>query len=170
MSSNDEYKRQIMNDLSGGNKETMSDRSSEDYQDFDDFAQRTTPAQRKQLFGHSLKHESIPPSQLEPELQKAIAQIEPNQRDDVAREFFKEFKKRGLNDRQLEQQLSLSTHHPSKMSTDDVAKLASFAYHNHPDIFQEVLANKPDLMKFLGNPLVAAIIGVVAAKWLSNRR
>ncbi len=170
MSSSDQYKRQIMNDLAGGNKEIMSDTPSEDYQDFDDFAQRTTPAQRKQLFGHSLKHDSIPPSQLEPELQKAISQIEPNQRDDVAREFFKEFKKRGLNDRQLEQQLSLSTHHPSKMNADDVAKLASFAYHNHPDIFQEVLANKPDLMKFLGNPLVAAIVGVVAAKWLNHRR
>lgn len=170
MSSSDQYKRQIMNDLAGGNKEIMSDTPSEDYQDFDDFAQRTTPAQRKQLFGHSLKHDSIPPSQLEPELQKAIAQIEPNQRDDVARELFKEFKKRGLNDRQLEQQLSLSTHHPSKMNADDVAKLASFAYHNHPDIFQEVLANKPDLMKFLGNPLVAAIVGVVAAKWLNHRR
>ena len=122
MSSSDQYKRQIMNDLAGGNKEIMSDTSGEDYNDFDDFAQRTTPAQRKQLFGHSLQHHSIPPAQMEPELQKAISQIEPNQRDDVAREFFKELKKRGLNDRQLEQQLSLSTHHPSKMSADDVAK------------------------------------------------
>jgi hypothetical protein len=170
MSSSDQYKRQIMNDLAGGNKEIMSDTPADNYQDFDDFAQRTTPDQRKQLFGNSLQHDRISPAQLEPELQKAISQIEPNQRDDVAREFLKEFKKRGLNDRQLEKQLSLSTHHASKMSADDVTKLASFAYHNHPDIFQEVLAQKPDLMKFLGNPLVAAIVGVVAAKWLSNRR
>lgn len=169
MTSSNEYKRQIMNDLAGGNKEMMGDVPSDDYQSFDDFAQRTNPDQRRQLFEQSLQHDRIPPSQLEPELQKAIAQIKPNQRDDVAREFLKHLKQRGLSDRQLTQNLGLSTSDPKRMTVEDVSRLASFTYHSHPDIFQEVLANKPDLMKFLGNPLVAAIIGVVAAKWLSNR-
>ena len=169
MSSSEEYKRQIMKDLAGGNVESVGD-ESQDYQNFDDFAQRSSAQQRRQLFGKTLHHENIPPSQLEPELQKAIAQIKPNERDDVAREFFKHLQKRGLSDRQLEQQLALSTHNPNRMTADDVTKLASFTYHAHPDIFQDVLADKPDLMKFLGNPLVAAIVGVVAAKWLSNRK
>ena len=63
---------------------------------------------------------------MEPELEKAIAQIKPNERDDVAKEFFSHLKKRGLSDRDLEKQLGLSTHHASRMKADDVSKLASF--------------------------------------------
>ncbi|HBL61586.1 MAG TPA: hypothetical protein DDZ80_25175, partial [Cyanobacteria bacterium UBA8803] len=115
-------------------------------------------------------HDRIPPHQMEPELQQAIAQIKPNERDDVAREFFKQLGKRGLSDRDLERQLGLSTRHPNRMTADDVSKLAAFTYHNHPDIFQDVLAEQPAILKFLSNPLVAGILGVMAAKWLGNRR
>jgi len=54
------------------------------------------------------------------------------------------------------------------MSADDVSKLASFAYHSHPDIFQQVLAEQPGIIKFLSNPVVAAALGVAAAKWLGG--
>jgi hypothetical protein len=173
VSSSDKYKRQIMNDLATGNVESLDDTSTspqQEYQNFDDFAQRSTKDERRRLFGRSLHPTQIPGSQMEPELQKAIAQIEPNQRDDVARDFFKHLKERGLSERQLEQQLGLSTHHAKKMNADDVSKLASFAYHNHPDIFQEVMAEQPAIIKFLSNPLVGAIFGAVAAKWLGNRK
>ena len=170
MATSEQYKREILNDLSHGNTEAMPAASADEYENFDDFAQRTTPDQRKQLFGQSLHHDNLPPAQLEPELQKAIAQIKPNERDDVAREFFKHLSKKGLSDRTLEQQLGLSTHDPKHMTADDVARLASFTYHSHPDVFREVLADQPSLMKFLGNPIVAGILGIVAAKWLSNRR
>lgn len=166
MTSSEEYRRQIMQDLSGGNTESLDDVS---YENFDDFAQRTTPDQRRQLFGKS-SPEVIPSSQMEPELQKAIAQIKPNERDDVARAFFKEFKSRNLDDKRLEQQLNLSTRNPNRMTADDVSKLASFAYHNHPDIFREVLAEQPAIMKFLSNPVVAGLIGIAAAKWLGSRK
>lgn len=173
MSSSEQYRREIMNDLASGNVESMGDVStdpSREYENFDDFAQRSTVDERRQLFGRSLHPDRIPPSEMEPELRNAIAQIQPQDRDDVAREFFKRLKERGLNDRQLEQQLGLSTHHPSRMSADDVSKLASFTYHTHPDVFQDVLAQKPAIMKFLSNPLVAAVVGIMAAKWLSGRR
>jgi len=49
------------------------------------------------------------------------------------------------------------------MTADDVSKLASYLS-QPPDIFQEVLAEQP-LMKFLSNPLVAAVLGIAAAKW-----
>lgn len=173
MTSSEEYKRQIMNDLSRGDTESLNDSPSDpsrEYQDFDDFAQRSSPDERRRLFGQSLHPDRIPPSQLEPELQQAIAQIKPNERDDVAREFLNRLKERGLSDRQLEQQLGLSTRHPNRMTADDVTKLASYTYHTHPDIFQGVLADKPAIMKFLSNPLVAAIVGIMAARWLGNRR
>lgn len=171
MASSDAYKRQVMKDLAGGNKEVLPDENlAEDYQDFDDFAQRSSRSERHQLFSRSLSPDRIPSSQMEPELQKAIAQIKPNQRDDVAKEFFSHFKKRGLSDRALEQQLGLSSRQPKRMTADDVSRLAGFAYHNHPDIFHEVLADQPALVKFLSNPLVGAALGAIAAKWMGGRK
>lgn len=171
MSSSDNYKRQIMNDLASGNKETLPDESgTNDYQNFDDFAQRSSRNERHRLFSQSLRPDRIPASQMEPELQKAIAQIKPNERDDVAREFFSHLKKRGLSDRDLERQLGLSTHNPNHMSADDVSRLAAFAYHNHPDVFHDVLADQPALIKFLSNPLIGAAFGAIAAKWLGGHR
>lgn len=173
MSSSDAYKRQIMNDLSGGNVEDLDAKSTEignQYDNFDDFAQRSSRDERKHLFGRTFTPDRVPPSQMEPELRQAISQIKSNERDDVAREFLKQLDKRGLKERDLEQQLGLSTHHASRMNADDVAKLASFAYHNHPDIFQDVLADQPGIVKFLSNPLVGAAMGAIAAKWMGHRR
>jgi hypothetical protein len=170
MSSSDAYKRQVMRDLAGGDTESLDDANrSQNYESFDDFAQRSTREERHSLFSRSFHPNQVPPAQMEPELQNAIAQIKPNERDDVAREFFNHFKKRGLHDRDLERQLGLSTHHPNRMSADDVSKLASFAYHNHPDIFHEVLADQPALVKFLSNPVVGAAFGAIASKWLGHR-
>lgn len=173
MTSSEEYKRQIMKDLAGGNTESLGEVPSDpakEYQNFDDFAQRSSHHERRQLFGKSLNHDSIPPSQMEPELQKAIAQIKPNERDDVAGAFFKHLKQRGLDDRHLEQQLGLSTHVPGRMSADDVSKLAAFTYHNHPDVFHEVLAEQPVIVKFLSNPVVGAALGAIASKWFGGHK
>ncbi len=173
MTSSEQYKRQIMNDLAQGNVESLEDApeaSGQQYENFDDFAQRSSHDERRQLFGRSLHPDKIPSSQMEPELQKALAQIKPNERDDVARAFFKHLKQRGLDERHLEQQLGLSSHNPNHMSADDVSKLAAFGYHSHPDIFQEVMAEQPGIMKFLSNPVVAAVLGIAAAKWLGSHR
>lgn len=173
MSSSDQYKREIMNELAGGSVESLEDAPKnleQEYENFDDFAQRSSHEERRQLFGRSLHPDRIPPSQMEPELQKAIAQIKPNERDDVARAFFNHLKKRGLSDRDLERQLGLSTHNPNRMSADDVSKLAAFAYHSHPDIFHDVIAQQPAIVKFLSNPLIGAALGAVAAKWFGGRK
>jgi len=170
--SSDAYKRQIMQDLSGGNVESLDAKSTEigdNYDNFDDFARRSSRDERKHLFSQAFKHDRISSTQMEPELHKAISQIKPNERDDVAKEFLKQLSHRGLKDRDLEKQLGLSTHHASHMNADDVSKLASFAYHNHPDIFQDVLADQPGLVKLLSNPLVGAALGAIAAKWMGHR-
>lgn len=167
MSSSDRYKKQIMNDLAGGNVESLDGSPvEENYDNFDDFAQRSSREERHGLFSRAFHHDNVPPQQMEPELQKAIAQIKPNERDDVAKEFLKHLDKRGLSKRDLEKQLGLSTHHASRMDANDVSKLANFTYHSHPDIFQEVMADQPALLKFLSNPLVGAALGAIASKWL----
>lgn len=168
--SSDEYKRQIMNDLATGNTGELPVEPTQEYHDFDDFAQRSSVDERRQIFSQSLHPERISTDQMQPELQQAISKIKPNERDDVAREFFKRLKERGISESHLQQQLGLSSHNPNHMSADDVSKVANFAYHNYPDIFQGVLADKPAIIKFLSNPLIAAVLGVMAAKWLSGRR
>jgi hypothetical protein len=77
MSTSEDYKRQVMKDLAGGDKEILDDDSStaENYENFDDFAQRSSKAERHQLFSKSFQSDRIPATQMEPELQKAIAQI-----------------------------------------------------------------------------------------------
>ena len=173
MTSSEEDKRQIMNDLARGNHEPVESIPAvpeQEYQTFDDLAQRSSPDERSSLFGKSFHPERILPSQMEPELENAIAQIQPNERHKVAREFLKRLKERELSDRDLEQQLSLSTHDAKRMTADDVTKLAAYTYHNHPDIFQNVLAERPAIVKFLSNPLVGTILGAMAIKWLGNRR
>jgi hypothetical protein len=170
MSSSNEYKQQIMKDLSGGNREILDESDSENYQNFDDFAQRSSRDERHQLFKNSFHPDRIPSSQMEPELQKAIAQIKPNERDEVAKEFFNHFKKKGLKERDLENQLGLSTHDHHRMTADDVSKLASFAYHNHSDVFQDVLADQPALVRFFSNPLIGAALGAIAAKWIGGHK
>lgn len=167
MSTSDKYKREIMKDLAGGNKEVLDDNDalSEKYQSFDDFADRSSRDERHGLIKRSFSPDRVPAAQMDPELKQAIDKIKPNERDDVARDFFKHFKERGLSDRDLEKQLGLSTHNPKHMKSDDVGKLASFAYTAHPDIFQDVLADQPAILKFLSNPLVGAAIGAIASKW-----
>lgn len=172
MASSNEYKRQIMKDLASGNVEDIDSSATypeKEYANFDDFAKRSSRDERHQMVKRGFHPDRIPTNQMEPELQKAIAQIKPKERDDVARDLFKHLKKRNLSDRDLEQRLGLSTHHASRMNADDVSKLAAFTYHNHPDIFQEVLADQPTILKFLSNPLVGAALGAVAAKWLGKR-
>jgi hypothetical protein len=164
----DQYKQQVMKDLAGGNKETLPEPTA-DYQNFDDFAQRSSRDERRNLFSNFFQPDRISSAEMEPELQKAIARIQPNQRDDVAREFFNLLKKRGLSDRDLEKQLGMSSHDPKRMKSDDVAKLAGFAYHSHPDIFHEVLADQPALVKFLSNPIVGAALGAIASKWFGHK-
>lgn len=168
MSTSDKYKREIMKDLSGGNKEVLDDNDalSQKYQSFDEFADRSSRDERHGLIKRSFRPDRVPAAQMDSELKQAIEKIKPNERDDVARDFFKHFKERGLSDRDLEKQLGLSTHNPKHMKADDVGKLASFAYTAHPDIFQDVLADQPAILKFLSNPLVGAAIGAIAAKWL----
>jgi hypothetical protein len=173
MTSSEEDKRQIMNDLARGNHEPVESIPAvpeQEYQTFDDLAQRSSPDERSSLFGKSFHPERILPSQMEPELEKAIAQIQPNERHKIAREFLKRLKERELSDRDLEQELSLSTRDAKRMTVDDVTKLAAYTYHNHPDIFQNVLAERPAIVKFLSNPLVGTILGAMAIKWLGNHR
>lgn len=174
MTKDEEYNRQILSNLARGDTESLEETVSaipeQDYQNFDDLTQCSSVNERQQAFGGYLHPNHIPASEMEPELKKAIAQIKSSERYDVAHEFLKQLKGIGISDRDLEEQLKLSSCHANGMNANDVSQVAAFTYHNHPEIFQNVVAEKPGIVKFLSNSLVGAILGAIAAKWLGNRR
>ncbi|HAA30111.1 MAG TPA: hypothetical protein DCE56_23540 [Cyanobacteria bacterium UBA8553] len=173
MTNGEQDKRQIRDTWAISNTkaiESVPTHGEQVDQNLDEVSQRASQDEEKHLFGKSLRRARIPLSEMEPELQKAIAQIKPNERRKVAQEFLKQLKERKISDRALEQQLNLSTHHANGMTADDVTKLAAYTYYNHSDIFQDVLAQQPVIVKFLSNPLLGAILGAIAIKWLGNRQ
>ena len=174
MTKDEPYNRQILSDLAGGDidplEELVSAVQEQDYQNLDDFTQCSSANEQQQLVGDSLHLNHIPSREREPELKNAIAQFKSNERHDVASEFLKQLKGIGISDRDLEEQLKLSSSHANHMNGNDVSQLAVFTYDNHPEIFQNVVSEKPVIVKFLSNSLVGAILGAIAAKWLGNRR
>jgi len=103
VNSSEQYKRQIMNDLSQVMLKAWTMlRWTPEYENFDDFAQRSSHEERRQLFGRFTSRPHPQPNGAR--TPKAIAQIKPNERDDVVAPF-KHLKHRGLSDRDLERQL-----------------------------------------------------------------
>lgn len=65
------------------------------------------------------------------------------------------------------QQLKLSSTSPEQMSIEDLSKLAIYAYHTHPEVFQLVLI-QPGMIELLSNSLLTALLGILASCWLSE--
>lgn len=74
----------------------------------------------------------------------------------------------GLGD--IASMLGLGSTDPNKMSPDDAAKLMNYARKEQPDALQQTVAQKPWLMKALGNPIVMGALAAAAAKLLSSQR
>jgi hypothetical protein len=66
--------------------------------------------------------------------------------------------------------LGLGSTDPSRMSDDDAAKLMNYARREHPDALQQTVAQKPWLVKAMGNPVVMGALAVAAAKLLGSMR
>ncbi|HEY9650644.1 MAG TPA: hypothetical protein V6C95_08270 [Coleofasciculaceae cyanobacterium] len=144
--------------------------SKQEYQNLNGLASHPLQYKQDRWFGTPLHPDQIPLSRMELELKTAIAQIQPYERHNVAREFLKQLHKIGLTARDLQPHLSLSTDQVKQMSADDVTRLASFTYHTYPHIFQDVVAEQTAIVKFFSNSLVGAVLGVIASKWLGDRR
>ncbi len=66
--------------------------------------------------------------------------------------------------------LGLGSTDPNQMSPDDAAKVMNYARKEQPDALKQTVAEKPFLMKALGNPIVMGALTMAAAKLLSNQR
>ena len=66
--------------------------------------------------------------------------------------------------------LGLGTTDPNQMSSDDAAKLMNYARKEQPGALQQTVAQKPFLVKAMGNPVVMGALTMAAAKLLSGQR
>ncbi len=71
---------------------------------------------------------------------------------------------------QIAQLLGLGSTDPRQMSEDDGAKLMNYARKEQPDALRQTVAEKPWIVKAMGNPIVMGALTMAAAKLLSNRR
>lgn len=74
----------------------------------------------------------------------------------------------GLGD--IAKMLGLGSSDPNAMSDDDAARVIDYTRKQRPDVMQKTVAEKPWLMKALGNPVVMGALTMAAAKLISNRR
>ncbi|MEP6686428.1 MAG: hypothetical protein ABJB22_06585 [Verrucomicrobiota bacterium] len=66
--------------------------------------------------------------------------------------------------------LGLGSTDPNQMSADDAAKVMNYARKEQPDALRQTVAEKPWLLKAMGNPIVIGALTMAAAKLLSSQR
>ena len=66
--------------------------------------------------------------------------------------------------------LGLGSTDPNRMSADDAAKLMNYARKEQPAALHQTVAEKPWLVKAMGNPVVMGALTVAAAKLLNRQR
>jgi hypothetical protein len=66
--------------------------------------------------------------------------------------------------------LGLGSTDPNQMSADDAAKLMNYARKEQPGALQQTVAEKPFLLKAMGNPIVMGALAMAATKLLSGQR
>jgi hypothetical protein len=70
----------------------------------------------------------------------------------------------------LASMLGLGSSDPNQMSADDAAKVMNYARKEQPEALRQTVAEKPWLVKAMGNPIVMGALTMAAAKLLSSRR
>jgi hypothetical protein len=71
---------------------------------------------------------------------------------------------------QITRMLGIGTTDPRQMSGDDAAKLMNYARKEQPNALRQTVAEKPWLLKAMGNPIVMGALSMAATRLLSRRR
>lgn len=125
--------------------------------------------------------QQLPDDQFRDAASNAVAQVEPQQREDLLGGLLRTLAGAGAAGGlggiagaggigQIAQMLGLGTTDPRQMSGDDAARLMNYARKEQPDALRQTVAQKPWFVKAMGNPVVMGALTMAAAKLLSNRR
>jgi hypothetical protein len=71
---------------------------------------------------------------------------------------------------QITRMLGIGTTDPRQMSGDDAAKLMDYARKEQPNALRQTVAEKPWLVKAMGNPIVMGALTMAATRLLRSRR
>src|SRR5215211_7420863 len=71
---------------------------------------------------------------------------------------------------QIARMLGLGSTDPQRMSGDDAAKLMNYARRENPQVLQQTVAEKPWILKAMGNPIVIGALTMAATRLLQSRR
>lgn len=112
----------------------------------------------------------LPDDQFHQAASTAFAQAAPEQQQGLVGSLLGALQGRGVGLGALGSMLGLSSTDPQNMGADDYAKVANYARREQPEAMRQAVAEKPFLLKAMGNPVVMGVLGMVAAKMLRGRR
>ena len=112
----------------------------------------------------------LPDEQFHDVARNAVTQAPPQERSDLLGTLVSAIGggQGGLGN--IASMLGLGSTDPNRMSADDAAKLMNYARKEQPAALQQTVAQKPWLVKAMGNPVVIGALTMAAAKLLSGQR
>ena len=163
---NQDYKSAVFQQLAQGSAPKEDD---DHFQHFENFSSGAPRRDVEDGVGETFHPERVSSEDIEPQFRNAAEKMQPNERSEVAQDLLSGLQARGLAPSWLQKLLGLGSSDPSQASADDVAKLTEYSRQNHPEVFKQVMADKPFLVRWLDKPLVAALVGVIAGKLLNRQ-
>jgi hypothetical protein len=112
----------------------------------------------------------LPDDEFQQTAKSAYEKVEPQQQQGLIGSLLGALQGRGVGLGSLAGMLGLGSTNPQQMGADDYAKVANYARREQPEAMQQAVAEKPFLLKAMGNPIVMGALGMVAARMLRNRR
>ena len=162
---NQDYKSAVFQQLSEGSAKSDDDH----FQHFENFSNGAPRRAVEEGVADTFHPERVSSEDVEPQFRTAAEKMQPNERSEVAHDLLAGLQERGLAPTWLQKLLGLGSTDPGQASPDDVAKLTEYSRQNHPEVFKQVMADKPFLVRWMDKPLVAALVGVIAGKLLSRQ-
>src|SRR5947207_140314 len=159
-----DYKNAVFEQLAQGSGNGNKDQ----FEHFENFSNYGPRSDVERGVGEAFHPENLPSSVTEPQFRNAAAKILPQERAEIAQDFFEGLKERGLAPSWLQRMLGLGSTDPRQASPEDVARLSEYARQNHPEVFRRVVADKPFFVRWMDKPLVAGLVGVIAGKLLNR--
>ena len=111
----------------------------------------------------------LPDDQFHQAASTAYAQAAPEQQQGLMGSLLGALGGQGVSLGSLGSMLGLSSTNPQNMGPDDFAKVANYARREQPQALQQAVAEKPFLLKAMGNPIVMGVLGMVASRMLRGR-
>jgi hypothetical protein len=161
----------FMNRFGGGG--TIDDREAQQYHDL--FVSKSP---QDSAFDNQTYHQSateylgkLPDDQFQQAARNAVSQAPPADRQGLLGSLLGALGGAAAGGpANVASKIGLGSTDPSKMSTDDAARLMNYARTQQPEVLTKTVEEKPWFVKAMGNPVVMGTLAIAAAKLLADQR